>query len=148
MAETRKTYTKDGLTIVWQPSLCMHSEKCFHGLPGVFDPNRRPWIDPGAASPQEIVAQVARCPSGALSIAADPATASAPPVAAADPTTTAELRIQVRPNGPLLIAGPVTIVRPDGSVETRPGNTALCRCGGSRNKPFCDGSHKSNGFVG
>ena len=68
MTDTRKTYCAGDLTVVWQPTLCIHSEKCFHGLPAVFDPSRRPWIRLEGADAATIVAQVANCPSGALSI--------------------------------------------------------------------------------
>jgi uncharacterized Fe-S cluster protein YjdI len=61
-----KRYTNGEVTVVWQPRLCIHSAICFRGLPQVFDPSRRPWVTPGAASTREIVEQVARCPSGAL----------------------------------------------------------------------------------
>jgi uncharacterized Fe-S cluster protein YjdI len=66
---TRKTYTNGEVTVVWQPHLCAHSTICFRGLPAVFDPRRRPWVDCSAASTEAIVNQVKRCPSGALSIA-------------------------------------------------------------------------------
>ncbi len=55
------------------------------------------------------------------------------------------LRITVAPNGPLILQGPVQMAGTDG--ETAHGNkTALCRCGASENKPFCDGSHAAVGF--
>ena len=63
-----KRYPKDDVTVVWQPALCTHSGICFRGLPAVFDPRRRPWVVTEAADRDAIVAQVARCPSGALSI--------------------------------------------------------------------------------
>jgi CDGSH-type Zn-finger protein len=56
--------------------------------------------------------------------------------------------IKVRESGPYLVRGPVTVTDADGNVYTAPGpNIALCRCGGSQTKPFCDGSHKTNGFC-
>lgn len=72
MKTITKRYPKDDVQVVWQPHLCIHSGICFSGLPAVFDPRRRPWITPEAASRDAIVAQVAKCPSGALSI--EPAT--------------------------------------------------------------------------
>lgn len=65
----RKTYTNGDVTVVWQPHLCVHSAICFRGLPAVFDPRRRPWIDCSAASSRAISEQVTQCPSGALSLA-------------------------------------------------------------------------------
>ncbi len=61
-------YDNGEVIVVWKPALCIHSGVCFRGLPRVFDPRRRPWITLESASTQEIVAQVARCPSGALSV--------------------------------------------------------------------------------
>jgi CDGSH-type Zn-finger protein len=61
----------------------------------------------------------------------------------------ADVRIRTRDNGPLVVEGPVQIVDAEGNLfaisPDKPA-IALCRCGGSKNKPFCDGSHKSNGF--
>ena len=63
-----KRYDNGEVTVVWKPSLCIHSGICFRGLPQVFDPRVRPWIRPEGASTEAIVAQVGCCPSGALSI--------------------------------------------------------------------------------
>ncbi len=64
----RKEYSNGEVTIVWQPGLCQHSGICVKTLPKVYHPNERPWITPENASSKEIIAQVAMCPSGALSI--------------------------------------------------------------------------------
>lgn len=61
-------YTNGEITILWKPSLCQHSGICVRGLAPVFDPRRKPWIDPLAAPSAVIVEQVKKCPSGALSI--------------------------------------------------------------------------------
>ena len=58
-----------------------------------------------------------------------------------------DVSIKVRDSGPYLIRGPVTLIDAEGNAYVLEGDTiALCRCGGSQNKPFCDGSHKTNGF--
>ena len=62
-------YSNGEVTVIWKPDACMHSRKCFTGLPEVFDPKRRPWIDLTKAETQKIIEQVKKCPSGALSIA-------------------------------------------------------------------------------
>lgn len=62
-----KEYTNGEVTIVWKPNLCQHSANCVRGLPGVFDSSKKPWINAQGATTQEIVDQVAKCPSGALS---------------------------------------------------------------------------------
>ncbi len=61
-------YATPEFKVVWKPDLCIHCANCFNGLPKVFDPRRRPWVEPLAASPQEIRNQISQCPSGALSI--------------------------------------------------------------------------------
>lgn len=66
--EIVKKYSNGEVTVVWKPALCIHSTNCFAGLPAVFDPRRRPWVDIQAASSDTIVAQVRKCPSGALSV--------------------------------------------------------------------------------
>lgn len=59
-----------------------------------------------------------------------------------------EISIKVRESGPYLVRGRVTITDCDGNRYVVEGeNMALCRCGGSQTKPFCDGSHKENGFC-
>ncbi|HET9870463.1 MAG TPA: (4Fe-4S)-binding protein [bacterium] len=64
----KKHYTHGGVTILWQSALCIHCGNCARGLPQVFNPAKRPWIEPAAATGEEIKNQVAQCPSGALSI--------------------------------------------------------------------------------
>jgi uncharacterized Fe-S cluster protein YjdI len=66
--EITKHYKKGDLTIVWKSGLCTHSAVCFKGLPEVFDPRVKPWIRPENASDKQIIEQVKRCPSGALSL--------------------------------------------------------------------------------
>ncbi|MEO6913865.1 MAG: CDGSH iron-sulfur domain-containing protein [Candidatus Baltobacteraceae bacterium] len=59
-----------------------------------------------------------------------------------------DVTIKVRESGPYLLKGPVTLTDVDGNVYAVAGETiALCRCGGSSTKPFCDGTHRNNGFV-
>lgn len=60
-------YSNGEVTVIWKPGLCIHSGICFKGLPGVFDPRRKPWIDVSQADTQAIIEQVKKCPSGALS---------------------------------------------------------------------------------
>ena len=90
-----------------------------------------------AASADEVEAAVARCPSGALRtrrIGVPPARRERP----ADVCASA--------NGPLLVSGGVRVLDADGNVLFEGERAALCRCGGSSNKPFCDNTHTTNGF--
>lgn len=65
---TRKSYVGSDVTVSFDPDVCQHSGNCMRGLPAVFEPGRSPWILPDAATVEEVVAQVGRCPSGALRI--------------------------------------------------------------------------------
>lgn len=62
-----RRYTNGEMTIIWRPELCTHSGICARGLPAVFNPARRPWIEPQSAPTAALIDQVRRCPSGALS---------------------------------------------------------------------------------
>lgn len=66
--DVKRHYTNGEVTILWQSGLCIHCANCVMGLPQVFNPAKRPWIEPTAATSDEIKAQVAKCPSGALSM--------------------------------------------------------------------------------
>lgn len=65
--DEKKFYSNGEVTVIWQPDLCRHSGKCVRGLPAVFNKEERPWVNMQGASSEEIIAQVLRCPSGALS---------------------------------------------------------------------------------
>lgn len=61
-------YSNGDITILWKPDKCTHSGICVKTLPKVYDPKERPWIKPENATTEELIDQVAKCPSGALSI--------------------------------------------------------------------------------
>ena len=63
-----KRYTNGETTVVWKPEICIHSGICARGLPRVFDPRRKPWVEMQHSDTATIEKQVAACPSGALSI--------------------------------------------------------------------------------
>lgn len=135
MAE--KQYPGAGITITFDGHRCQHFEECVHGAPAVFDGNRRPWIDPDGDPDVEHVAEVIRrCPSGALHYVLPGG-----PVEQPDPVTT----VRPVPDGPLLLRGDLRLHCGEAGIvqETR---AALCRCGHSSNKPFCDGSHERTGW--
>ncbi len=67
MKSIKKEYSNGEVTIVWKNELCIHSGNCARGLPTVFKPKERPWIQVENASTQELIEQVKKCPSGALS---------------------------------------------------------------------------------
>ena len=140
MSSTRdavtKEYATDEIVVVWEPRLCYHSQNCVRSLPQVFDGTKRPWVQVDAASADEVEAAVAQCPSGALRTRRVGA-----PEVRREP-----LDVRASANGPLLVYGGVRVLNADGDVLYEGDKAALCRCGQSANKPFCDGTHKKVGF--
>lgn len=137
-------YSSDEITVIWKPDLCIHSAECVKGLPHVFRPKDRPWIQIEKASTEEIIETVDKCPSGALSYRSEKAEETEEVK-----EETGRIRIKASKNGPFIVNGDLEIEDRDGNVRACPGKTtALCRCGASRNKPFCDGSHTGVKFFG
>ena len=64
--EIIKKYSNGELTVVWKPGLCIHSGVCVRTLPQVYNPREKPWIKVENASTEELMAQIKKCPSGAL----------------------------------------------------------------------------------
>jgi len=141
----KKEYSNGEVTVIWQPEICMHSGICFRGLPSVFQPRVRPWIKIDAASTEEIVNQVKACPSRALSYYRNAEENEADESNLEESLNT---EVEVLKNGPLLIRGTLKVIHRDGREEIRIKRTTFCRCGGSNNKPYCDGRHNKNGFNG
>lgn len=139
MEDIVKEYSKDDVTVIWQPQKCIHSKICWQGLPKAFNPKQRPWITLDDVTSAEIIAQVSKCPSGALSIKDKSNTE----VNITNDITNTE--IVVIKNGPLKVKGSLSIKLKDGKEETQK-EVYLCRCGQSDNKPFCDGTHTKCGF--
>lgn len=63
-----RVYSNEDVTVEWRPELCIHCQTCITDLPQVFNLNARPWVNINGAAPNRIKAQVAMCPSGALSL--------------------------------------------------------------------------------
>ena len=139
MSEIVKRYTKEGVTVVWKPDVCIHSTICFKGLPRVFNPNKRPWINMEGSELEKIKQQVANCPSGALSLETNNA---------ASVTDSSDYLVEVLKDGPLCVHGSLKVKHADGSEENKTTKTFFCRCGQSSKKPYCDGTHKKVEFVG
>ncbi len=139
MDEIVKEYTNGEVTIVWKPGLCIHASYCWKELGEVFNPNKRPWVDPYGASTEQIINQVKRCPSGALTcyLNAQKGTEEVKTV-----ESPGKFSIEIVDGGPLLVHGDITFRNLDGTIVDRQDMTAFCRCGLSKNQPYCDGSHK------
>jgi Uncharacterized conserved protein len=141
--EVIREYSNGEITIVWRPAKCFHASFCWKELPEVFDPQKRPWTNPRGASSEQIVKQVKCCPSGALSYYKNKKEVKNIPV---EKKITTE--VHPLPNGPLLISGGFNYKNKDGKIIQQIDPTAFCRCGGSKNMPFCDGTHEKNNFRG
>ncbi len=137
-----KRYSNDEITVVWKPEVCIHSTLCWKGLIEVFNPRERPWINLDGADTEAIIAQVEKCPSGALSWYRNGEAESAPE------EVDVETIVEASPDGPLMVYGNIKVRDAAGNETTRHKVTAFCRCGASGNKPFCDGSHRKIGFKG
>jgi uncharacterized Fe-S cluster protein YjdI len=123
-----RAYAAPEVTVFYDRGRCRHYAECVRGLPQVFDPTRRPWIRADLADAQA-VAEVVRRPTGVLHyrlLAAEPEEPTRPTIIAPDP------------RGPLLVRGDLVLDTPQGTLaETR---AALCACGRTQNRPFCDGA--------
>ncbi len=133
-----RVYRNDRIAVYWEPKLCIHFAYCFFSLPGVFQPQNRPWVDVDGADPDLIASTVAGCPTGALHFER---LDGGPQEAVPEETT-----IEAELNGPLFVHGPIRLVNHRGELIREDTRLALCRCGASENKPFCDGSHRKIGF--
>ena len=134
-AEPRwRRYTGTTIDVGYSARICIHDGACTFGAPDVFDPRKRPWVDPKDFDADKIAAVVHRCPSGALVYDRLDGGSQEPP-------DTPEV-IQTTRNGPFYLRGDIEIVSPDGERIFRGTRASLCRCGASRNKPFCDENHE------
>jgi len=147
MAESRlHRYAAAHAVVAWDADVCRHAAECVRGLPAVFDPTAKPWIAPERASLDALAATITRCPSGALRLyRPDGTLVAAGGASRAEPTPAATV-LKVRPDGPNVVTGDVALAGAK-TADTRSRITlVLCRCGASRNKPFCDGTHTRIGF--
>ena len=139
MSESAKIhhFTSAEATVAWDSGRCIHAAECVRRAPVAFDPRARPWIRPEKEPVKALAEAVNRCPSGALSMHyTDGASAMVMP-----PLNTCT----VTADGPHYVRGKLALKL--GETVLTDTRMALCRCGGSHNKPFCDNSHKKTGFV-
>ncbi|KKF98413.1 CDGSH iron-sulfur domain-containing protein [Methanosarcina mazei] len=127
-----KDYKGKKITIHDNRGVCAHAEFCIKGASSVFKKGKKPWIDPDAADPDEIEKIIRSCPSGALSYSRDG-------VLYRDYPRPPE--ITVCRDSFYKVTGSIELEDPDGLVPQSKEHYTLCRCGASKNKPFCDGTH-------
>ncbi len=132
-----RDYKGKDITVHDNRAVCSHDRSCVNHLPSVFKKGGRPWITPDGASVKEIIDAVELCPSGALSYSIGHHNCT---------ELDRETAVKLAKNGPLEITGGIILKDDRDSTPQSPEHYTLCRCGGSKNKPFCDGSHWDNGF--
>ncbi|MFZ4521999.1 MAG: (4Fe-4S)-binding protein [Bacteroidales bacterium] len=142
-----KEFSNGEVTVYWKAELCIHSANCLIGLPGVFNSKKKPWINVHAATSKEIMKAVDTCPSRALTYLKSTKFVTSKPRATAK-MKSKFARVHILKNGPALITGNF-ILRDSKKKKIQVDNevAAICRCGGSKKKPFCDGSHQAIGFT-
>ena len=141
-----RSYSNDEITVFWRPELCIHSANCLIGLPVVFDSSVRPWVNIRGAASKEIIKTVDTCPSRALLYLKNAnfalrksrkKTRKRPKFA----------RVQILKDGPAIISGNFTLRDPNKKkIRLKTDKASICRCGASKIKPLCDGTHLRIGF--
>ncbi len=123
------------VTVHFEAQRCIHSRHCVLDAPGVFKANTPgQWIYPDNISAEALVGVALNCPSGAIRYQRHDG--------GAEEIAPAVNQLRIRENGPYAVHAALTLAgRDDGFRAT------LCRCGQSANKPWCDGSHVTAGFV-
>lgn len=121
------------MEVTYDSGRCTHVAECVRGLPRVFNTRKRPWVNLDGASPNRVAEIILKCPTGALHYERVDGGENESP----GPLN----QVTLIPNGPLYLRGEIWILNPDGSLFMEDTRMALCRCGHSRNKPFCDNSH-------
>lgn len=136
----KKVFNYDGAQadVHWDGRLCIHIGECGRAPNDLFVGGRQPWCQPDQASPDEVVEVVNRCPTGALTYLRK----DGGEVEAAD----VENVVSVMYNGPLYVRGDLEVEGASRDMSGVRFRAALCRCGQSKNKPFCDNSHEDAGF--
>ena len=131
-------YEGEEITIHDNRTLCSHSEICVKQLSTVFNRNSRPWIDPLADRTEAIIELIKKCPSGALSYTLNDEHHN---------QFHNTVEFEVCKNGPYHVKGPVQLNVTDELQIPSKDHFAICRCGESKNKPYCDGNHHTAKFI-
>ncbi len=135
--DKRVDYSGQHITIHDNRGICAHAGICTDRLKSVFKLGEEPWIDADGASVEQIIDTIKQCPSGALSYSIDnteSADPDRPPI------------VTVTKNGPYAVSGGIELLDQPMGEGASTEHYTLCRCGASKNKPFCDGSHWQIGF--
>lgn len=139
MSEEKKfSFAGKQVDVVWDERLCIHIAECGRSAGDLFVGGRQPWCQPDLVESAEVVDVVERCPTGALTCTLKES--------GRPETADTENTLTVSCNGPYFVRGDLVI---ENAPQDMPGiayRAALCRCGRSANKPFCDNSHEQASF--
>lgn len=138
LEDKRDKYVGKEITVFDNRKVCAHAGICTDNLAAVFRMKQEPWIDADAASIDEIIDIIQKCPSGALSYTLKNERV---------PEQMSEAKIFIAPNGPYVVSGCSDLQNTKWNEGASQQQYTLCRCGASKNKPFCDGSHWSIEFT-
>ena len=135
--DKRENYVGAHVTIHDNRGICAHAARCTDGLKSVFRLGTEPWIDPDGADTEAVIAQITQCPSGALSYSVD---------GVEHRDRDGDPMILIAPNGPYAIFGGADLQNVTWGEGASTEHFDLCRCGHSKNKPFCSGAHWDHPF--
>lgn len=134
----KQRFSGSEVDIDWDKRLCIHVAECVRAKGELFVNGRDPWAAPDLVSVDEVVDVVHRCPSGALSYERKGQDIKERP--------DTENSVSVAYNGPYFVRGDLELENAPGDMPAIAFRMALCRCGQSKNKPFCDNSHEGATF--
>jgi CDGSH-type Zn-finger protein len=135
--DKEKEYDGKGISVFYNAVLCYHAAQCVGNLPAVFDVNSKPWINPDNSDKESIMSTIKKCPSGALSYKLGDEHIR---------DFNGEQKIRIEKDGPYRVSGNIELKIEEELQPPSKKHFALCRCGASKNKPYCDGSHSNIGF--
>ena len=135
--DKRETYEGDSVVIHDNRGICAHAGRCTDGLKSVFRLGQEPWIDPKGDTAERIIETVKSCPSGALSYSVD---------GIEHRDYEGDAMILIAPNGPYAVKGGADLKNAEWGEGASREHFDLCRCGHSKNKPFCNGAHWHHHF--
>ena len=135
--DRERSYESKQITIHDNRAICSHAAECVNKLPSVFRLGQTKWIEPDAGEVSEIIDVVNRCPSGALSYTINDIRYG---------EQDREACIKISKDGPYNIEGKIELHIGETLRPPSKEHFSLCRCGASKNKPYCDGSHRDVGF--
>ncbi len=160
-----RQYTNGEITVFWKPSKCIHATTCFRELIEVFNPGRRPWVNMEGAPTRKITEVVNKCPTQSIywkynkdlseseilaqrTVNKDEVTPNTINKPAKEKKTRVKpVNVRIMKDGPIVVEGKFRILGKDG-LELKPSvMTSFCRCGHSKDMPYCDGTHRKIGFT-